>query len=64
MMLKGRKISAGRVITSYSIHYTKLYDVARPREAAIGVVLILSGIPVYYYLKFKNAKDPGNKTEH
>ncbi len=38
--------------------------VARPREAAIGVVLILSGIPVYYYLKFKNAKDPGNKTEH
>jgi APA family basic amino acid/polyamine antiporter len=27
--------------------------VARPREAAIGLVLILSGIPVYFWLKRK-----------
>ena len=30
--------------------------VARPREAAIGMTLILSGIPVYYFLKWKNRK--------
>jgi APA family basic amino acid/polyamine antiporter len=30
--------------------------VARPREAAIGMTLILLGIPVYYFLKWKNRK--------
>lgn len=30
--------------------------VARPREAAIGMILILSGIPVYYFLKRKYPK--------
>ena len=29
---------------------------ARPREAAIGMTLILAGIPVYLYLKWKNSK--------
>jgi APA family basic amino acid/polyamine antiporter len=32
--------------------------VARPREAAIGVVLILAGIPVYLYLQRKNRQLP------
>jgi APA family basic amino acid/polyamine antiporter len=31
--------------------------VARPREAAIGLVLILSGIPVYFWLKRKYGND-------
>jgi APA family basic amino acid/polyamine antiporter len=32
--------------------------VARPREAAIGIILILTGIPVYFWLKRKySAKD-------
>jgi APA family basic amino acid/polyamine antiporter len=31
--------------------------VTRPREAAIGMTLILSGIPVYLYLQAKNNKD-------
>jgi len=30
--------------------------IARPREAAIGMTLILSGIPVYYFLKWKYNK--------
>jgi basic amino acid/polyamine antiporter, APA family len=30
--------------------------ITRPREAAIGMILILSGIPVYLYLKRKNSK--------
>ena len=30
--------------------------VARPREAAIGMILILSGIPVYYFLKKRYSK--------
>ena len=30
--------------------------VARPREAAIGVILILSGIPVFFYLQRKYSK--------
>jgi basic amino acid/polyamine antiporter, APA family len=30
--------------------------IARPREAAIGMTLILSGIPVYYFLKWKYSK--------
>jgi APA family basic amino acid/polyamine antiporter len=30
--------------------------VARPREAAIGVILILLGIPVYLYLNRKYSK--------
>ena len=34
--------------------------VARPREAAIGVILILSGIPVYFWLK-KKYSDPGQQ---
>jgi APA family basic amino acid/polyamine antiporter len=29
---------------------------ARPREAAIGTILILSGIPVYYLLQMKFSK--------
>jgi basic amino acid/polyamine antiporter, APA family len=35
--------------------------IARPREAAIGMILILSGIPVYYLLqyKFSNKNDTG-----
>lgn len=31
--------------------------VARPREAAIGMVLILAGIPVYFFLKRKHKVD-------
>jgi APA family basic amino acid/polyamine antiporter len=31
--------------------------VARPREAALGVILILSGIPVYFFLKRKYSKE-------
>lgn len=30
--------------------------VARPREAAIGVILILLGIPVYYFLQWRYSK--------
>jgi APA family basic amino acid/polyamine antiporter len=30
--------------------------ITRPREAAIGMILILSGIPVYFYLKRKYSK--------
>jgi basic amino acid/polyamine antiporter, APA family len=30
--------------------------ITRPREAAIGLILIFSGIPVYYYLKRKYSK--------
>jgi APA family basic amino acid/polyamine antiporter len=30
--------------------------IARPREAAIGMILILSGIPVYFFLKRKHSK--------
>ncbi|MBA4411302.1 MAG: amino acid permease [Bacteroidota bacterium] len=30
--------------------------VARPREAAIGMILILAGIPVYFFLKWKYPK--------
>jgi APA family basic amino acid/polyamine antiporter len=37
--------------------------VTRPREAAIGVVLILAGIPVYLYLQRKNSKKVVN-SEH
>lgn len=35
----------------------------RPREAAIGVILILSGIPVYYWLNWRHRKTDGEKTE-
>jgi APA family basic amino acid/polyamine antiporter len=28
----------------------------RPREAALGVILILSGIPVYFFLRRKYSK--------
>lgn len=31
--------------------------ITRPREAAIGMILIFSGIPVYYFLKWKNSKN-------
>jgi APA family basic amino acid/polyamine antiporter len=34
--------------------------ITRPREAAIGMTLILSGIPVYLYLKRKNSKIKGD----
>jgi APA family basic amino acid/polyamine antiporter len=30
--------------------------ITRPREAAIGITLILSGIPVYFFLKWKYSK--------
>jgi APA family basic amino acid/polyamine antiporter len=30
--------------------------IARPREAAIGMILILSGIPVFYLLQWKYSK--------
>jgi APA family basic amino acid/polyamine antiporter len=30
--------------------------ITRPREAAIGMILILSGIPVYLFLKWKYSK--------
>jgi APA family basic amino acid/polyamine antiporter len=32
--------------------------ITRPREAAIGMILILSGIPVYFFLKRKFSKTP------
>jgi APA family basic amino acid/polyamine antiporter len=32
--------------------------ITRPREAAIGMILILSGIPVYFFLKRKYSKTP------
>jgi APA family basic amino acid/polyamine antiporter len=32
--------------------------ITRPREAAIGIILIFSGIPVYYFLKRKYSKTP------
>ena len=31
--------------------------ITRPREAAIGMILIFSGSPVYYFLKWKNSKN-------
>lgn len=36
----------------------------RPREAAIGMILILSGIPVYLYLQRKYAKQTDSEGEH
>jgi basic amino acid/polyamine antiporter, APA family len=36
--------------------------ITRPREAAIGMILILSGIPVYLLLKRKYSKNPGVET--
>ena len=33
--------------------------ITRPREAAIGMILILSGIPVYLFLKRKYLKNRG-----
>ena len=33
--------------------------ITRPREAAIGMILILSGIPVYLYLKRKYSRNGG-----
>jgi APA family basic amino acid/polyamine antiporter len=30
--------------------------ITRPREAAIGMILILSGIPVYLFLQRKHSK--------
>lgn len=35
--------------------------ITRPREAAIGVILILTGIPVYYILKSKYSKQEDNE---
>jgi APA family basic amino acid/polyamine antiporter len=32
--------------------------ITRPREAAIGMILIVSGIPVYFFLKRKYSKNP------
>jgi APA family basic amino acid/polyamine antiporter len=32
--------------------------ITRPREAAIGLILIFSGIPVYFFLKKRNTKIP------
>jgi APA family basic amino acid/polyamine antiporter len=39
--------------------------IVRPREAAIGMVLILSGIPVYYLLqqKFSKINDKTNEKD-
>jgi basic amino acid/polyamine antiporter, APA family len=39
--------------------------ITRPREAAIGIILILSGIPVYYFLqkRFSIRKDKGIENE-
>jgi basic amino acid/polyamine antiporter, APA family len=37
--------------------------IARPREAAIGMTLILSGIPVYYLLQLKYLKKNDNAIE-
>jgi basic amino acid/polyamine antiporter, APA family len=34
--------------------------IARPREAAIGMILILSGIPVYFFLNRKYSKFPAD----
>jgi APA family basic amino acid/polyamine antiporter len=34
--------------------------IARPREAAIGMTLILSGIPVYFFLKWKYSQREDN----
>lgn len=35
----------------------------RPREAALGMILILSGIPVYFWLNRRYKKTEGEKTE-
>lgn len=35
--------------------------ITRPREAVIGLILILAGIPVYYFLKRKYSNDINNK---
>jgi APA family basic amino acid/polyamine antiporter len=35
--------------------------IARPREAAIGMTLILLGIPVYFFLQKRNGKTTDNK---
>ena len=32
--------------------------IARPREAAIGIVLMLTGVPMYYWFKRKNRQPP------
>lgn len=37
--------------------------VARPREAIIGMILILLGIPVYYWLNWRHRKADDEKTE-
>ena len=34
--------------------------ITRPREAAIGMILILSGIPVYIYMKRKHSNNEGD----
>ncbi|MDP2336152.1 MAG: amino acid permease [Bacteroidota bacterium] len=36
----------------------------RPREAAIGMTLILSGIPVYLFLQRRNSKADANENNH
>jgi hypothetical protein len=35
----------------------------RPREAAIGLILILAGIPVYLFLQWKHSKNKDEELE-
>ena len=41
------------VITSYSIHYTKLYDIERRHLGLLGVVIAVGGVIAFISLTFQ-----------